>query len=197
MAEENTNTATNTDTTPEGTQPVTPTEPVINADDVKTSAQAELVKSLGVESVDDLKAIISAKNEADEANKTELQKANDQATKLQNDLDSKDDELATVKAQVEALKLGVDDEHLNDAILLAKAENSEDISKGLSSVVERNPQFKGKVQPKTNPDGTSVLDDNLGGNNTNITQEDFNKMTYEERVSLFNKDKTLYESLNK
>lgn len=164
MAEENTNTATNTDPTPKGDQQTVNTGVgkavvKVNAEDVK----ANLLKSLGVESVEDLQAIINAKNEADEANKTELQKANDQAIKLQNDLDSKDDELATAKAQVEALKLGVDDEHLSDAILLAKAENAEDISKGLESVVKRNPQFKGEVQTKTNSDGTSVLDDNLGG----------------------------------
>lgn len=45
-------------------------------------ANAKLLETLGVESVDDIKNIIQAKNEADEASKTELQKALDAAEAL-------------------------------------------------------------------------------------------------------------------
>ena len=40
-------------------------------------ANAQLLETLGVESIDDVKNIIKAKNDADEASKTELQKAQD------------------------------------------------------------------------------------------------------------------------
>ena len=40
-------------------------------------ANAQLLETLGVESIDDVKNIIKAKNDADEASKTELQKALD------------------------------------------------------------------------------------------------------------------------
>ncbi len=59
-------------------------------------ANAQLLETLGVESIDDVKNIIKAKNDADEASKTELQKAQDanEALKLVNeDLLSKGEKL--------------------------------------------------------------------------------------------------------
>jgi len=47
-----------------------------------TKASAELLESLGVESVDSLKEILKAKAEADEASKSELEKANEKALAL-------------------------------------------------------------------------------------------------------------------
>lgn len=47
-----------------------------------TKASSELLESLGVESVDSLKEILKAKADADEASKSELEKANEKALAL-------------------------------------------------------------------------------------------------------------------
>ena len=61
-----------------------------------TKATADMLEDLGVDDMDSLKAILKAKNDADEASKTELQKAKDalEASELINkDLVSKGEKL--------------------------------------------------------------------------------------------------------
>ncbi len=54
----------------------------------RTSGEKALLESLGLQSVDDLKGIIKAAKDAEEANKTELQKAQDAKIKAEGDLEA-------------------------------------------------------------------------------------------------------------
>lgn len=176
---------------------VTPPATPPAADPVKTEAeiQQEFLSGLGFQSADELKAVIDSQKAAEDANKTEVQKAQEELAKEQAAKGELNDQLLNANAQLAAVRLGVSNDHLADAVALAKIENADDISKGLEAVIARNPQFTG--QPANNPDGSAVVPKNLGGGNQAVTQEDFNKMNYQQRVELFSTDPTLYNQLNK
>jgi 2-oxoglutarate dehydrogenase complex dehydrogenase (E1) component-like enzyme len=89
------------ETDPTGTPPSPPPPPAPNTgftqeqindaagrarNEGRQSAQKDLLESLGVKDVDEAKAILAAKREADEKNKDELTKAADKATKAEADL---------------------------------------------------------------------------------------------------------------
>ena len=186
-------------TEPNGGQATPPAAPVTPpaAEPVKSAAEIQqaFISELGFKSSDELKAVIESQKAAEDANKTEVQKAQEELAKEQASKGELNDQLVNAKAQLAALQLGVSNDHLADAVALAKIENADDINKGLEAVIARNPQFKG--QPSNNPDGSSVVDKNLGGGNQSITQEEFNKMSYDERAALFTTNKALYDQLKK
>lgn len=186
-------------TEPNGGQATPPAAPVTPpaAEPVKSAAEIQqaFISELGFKSSDELKAVIESQKAAEDANKTEVQKAQEELAKEQASKGELNEQLINTKAQLAALQLGVSNEHLADAVALAKIENADDISKGLEAVIARNPQFTG--QPATNPDGSSVVDKNLGGGNQSITAEEFKAMSYQQRVELFNTNPTLYNQLNK
>lgn len=167
------------------------------ADPVKTEAeiQQEFISGLGFQSTDELKAVIDSQKAAEDANKTEAQKAQEELAKEQAAKGELNDQLLNANAQLAAFKLGVSNDHLADAVALAKIENADDIGKGLEAVIARNPQFTG--QPVNNPNGSAVVDKNLGGGNQSVTAEEFKSMNYQQRVELFNVNPTLYSQLNK
>lgn len=167
------------------------------ADPVKTEAeiQQEFISGLGFQSTDELKAVIDSQKAAEDANKTEAQKAQEELAKEQAAKGELNDQLLNANAQLAAFKLGVSNDHLADAVALAKIENADDIGKGLEAVIARNPQFTG--QPVNNPNGSAVVDKNLGGSNESVTAEEFKSMNYQQRVELFNVNPTLYSQLNK
>lgn len=178
------------------TPPAAPVTPPA-AEPAKTAAEIQqaFLSDLGFKSSDELKAVIESQKAAEDANKTEVQKAQEELAKEQAAKGELNDQLLNANAQLAALQLGVSNDHLADAVALAKIENADDISKGLEAVIARNPQFKG--QPATNPDGSSVVDKNLGGGNKSVTAEEFKTMSYQQRVELFNTNPTLYSQLNK
>lgn len=175
----------------QATPPATPPA----ADPVKTEAeiQQEFLSGLGFQSADELKAVIDSQKAAEDANKTEVQKAQEELAKEQAAKGDLNDQLLNANAQLAAFQLGVSNDHLADAVALAKIENADDISKGLEAVIARNPQFTG--QPINNPNGSAVVPKNLGGGNQAVTQEEFNKMTYDERATLYATNKALYDQL--
>lgn len=177
----------------QATPPATPPA----ADPVKTEAeiQQEFLSGLGFQSADELKAVIDSQKAAEDANKTEVQKAQEELAKEQAAKGDLNDQLLNANAQLAAFQLGVSNDHLADAVALAKIENADDIGKGLEAVIARNPQFTG--QPVNNPNGSAVVDKNLGGGNHSVTAEEFKSMNYQQRVELFNVNPTLYSQLNK
>ena len=92
-------------------------------------AKTELLESLGFESVDELSAVVQAKREADEANKTELEKSQDLINSLQKQVDDLNNQN---KAQAESYRLKdlAMQNGINDAsyfkYLLDSAEKGED-----------------------------------------------------------------------
>ncbi|WP_125710092.1 hypothetical protein [Lacticaseibacillus porcinae] len=148
--------------TPPVDPPATPT-----ADDVK----AGFLKDLGVGSMEDLQAIIKAKADADAANHTDLENAQANLEKANKNATTQATRADNAEAQLAAYKQGVSEDHIDDALALARADlaskrdGAKTIEDALKGVLTRNPAFKGG-EAATNPDGTAVDDDNATGSGT-------------------------------
>lgn len=166
------------DTTPSSAAPV-------DTQKVASDAQAELLKSLGFDNKDDLQSLVDAHNKEVAANQTELEAKSGELDKATAKLSKAESERDNAQAQVAALKQGVDSDHLNDALALAKTDLAgkvngvKTIDDALAGVLERNPSFKGE-QGAT---GTAVANQNLGGG-TPIAVPDLSKISYEEAAKL-------------
>lgn len=69
----------------------------------------------------------------------------------------------------------------------------EDVQKKVDALKASDPYlFNGNTAAGNTPNTS-----NTGGGETTITKEDFEKMTYKEKVALFNRDKALYDRLAK
>jgi hypothetical protein len=92
-------------------------------------AKAELLESLGFESVDELSAIVQAKREADEANKSELEKSQDLINSLQKQVDDLNNQNKSMSESYRLKDLAMQN-GINDAeyfkYLLDSTEKSED-----------------------------------------------------------------------
>lgn len=164
---ETTDTGTEDTNTGSDTQVETGTN--VSTEDIesaKQSAISDLLKDAGLSSVDELKNVVKAQNDATKANQTDLE--NSQA-----DLKKSNEEKATLTAKVTSLeatnavlKAGVVSDHVEDATILAQAKvasgTAKDFDKAIKDVLKSNPQFTGDV--KTGPDGTAVTNENIQGN---------------------------------
>ena len=92
-------------------------------------AKAELLESLGFESVDELSAIVQAKREADEASKSELEKSQDLINSLQKQVDDLNNQNKSMSESYRLKDLAMQN-GINDAeyfkYLLDSTEKSED-----------------------------------------------------------------------
>ena len=68
-------------------------------------ANAQLLEKLGVDTIEDAQAILAAKREADEANKSELEKATENITALTNTINELQSKLSTVEADKKVASL--------------------------------------------------------------------------------------------
>lgn len=168
-------------------------------DNAKQSAIDDMLKTVGASSVDDLKNIVAAKNEADKANQTDLENSQADLKKANDSNAELTSEVASLKASNAVLKAGVTAEHVTDATILAQARVSsgqaKDIDKAIKDVLKSNPQFTGDV--KTGPDGTAINNQNVSNSNPSITKEQFNKMDYRERLKVYTENPDLYKKFTK
>lgn len=188
MAEPTTETGTVTDptSTPVPTPESTPAPKPVDTKQVAEDARAGFLKSLGFDNADDLKGVIEEHKKAVAANQTELEAKSGELDKATGKLSKAESERDNALAQVAALKQGVDDAHLNDALALAKADLAgkvngvKTIDDALAGVLERNPAFKGTEAAQ----GTAVASTNLGGGKpTGTTREDILKMSTAEQIA--------------
>ena len=179
-------TATDPTPTPAPTSESTPAPKPVDTKQVAEDARSEFLKSLGFDNADDLKGVIDQHNKAVAANQTELEAKSGELDKATGKLAKAESERDNALAQVAALKQGVDDAHLNDALALAKADLAgkvngvKTIDDALAGVLERSPSFTG-VQAQSS---TAVAGTNLGGGKaTGTTREDILKMTTAEQIA--------------
>jgi len=136
---------------------------------IRESAVNDLLKTLGIDSTDSLKDIVTAKNEADKASQSDLQNAQADLDKMNQSNSDLTNEVTSLKATNAVLKAGVTSEHVDDATILAQARVSngqaKDIDKAIKDVLKSNPQFTGDVA--TNKDGTAIVNKNVGGHDDN------------------------------
>ncbi|WP_179395048.1 hypothetical protein [Lacticaseibacillus absianus] len=152
------------------------------ATDPAPDPTADLLKDVGVDSIDDLKAIVQAHADAEAANRTDLQAAQAELDKTTGKLSKESSRADNAEAQLAAYKQGVAESHIGDALALArveladKANPAKTIDEALKSVLTRNPAFKGEGTAAANADGTAIVDDPASGAPTGTTLSDFIKM---------------------
>lgn len=123
-------------------------------------AKTELLETLGVESVDELQAVINAKREKEEAEKSELEKAQETINKLTNQVEDTDRLIAQMKEESTlsalALQNGVQDmEYFKYAYSQAKNSEGFDADTFMSGLKESKPYVFGNTVATPPTDKTS------------------------------------------
>lgn len=131
-----------------------------------------------------------------ETQKTEQEKQAELIAKAKEAQTEAEKKYLDLEAKYSAMGLGVKTDSINDVITLAKAKVSDDVTltQAIEKVIEAYPHFKKDANVKT---GATPLNPESNSNSAGITKEQFKKMSYSERVNLYNKDKDLYNQLAK
>lgn len=127
-------------------------------------AQEKLLKQLGIEDFENAKEGMKKFQEWQESQKTEAQKQQEQLQNLETNFKTVSEENTSLKAQVSAMKAGVNAESLEDVVTLAKTMVSDEVSMddAIAKVVEKYPHFKGEAQQDQTPPNPKFT---LGGHN--------------------------------
>lgn len=131
-------------TAQQNTQQETHKEEHVDVEKVKNDAVAEYLKSLGVDTAEDLQSIVTQHKEAIEANKTDLQKSNDTLTATTKELVAEKEARVIAEAKLSAIQLGAKPELVEDLVIVAKAKVTKD--KDINAViVEMKDSTNGKI----------------------------------------------------
>lgn len=107
--------------------------------------RTKILAEFGIENTDGYKASFEAYKVAEEAKKTELQKAQEAAGTYESDKATWATKEQSLQYEIAGLKIGIDAEKLDDAVTLAKARitknNSLDINAALAEVIKSFPGF--------------------------------------------------------
>ena len=123
-------------------------EQQVDIERVKKDALSEFLKSLGVEDSESLKNIVTKQKEAEEANKTELQKSNDTLTETTRQLVVEREARMIADAKLEAIKQGARANLVDDLVVVAKSKVTKD--KDIKTVIaEIKDSETGKVYFET------------------------------------------------
>ncbi|EIJ79118.1 hypothetical protein PB1_16214 [Bacillus methanolicus PB1] len=107
-------------------------------------AQEKLLKQLGIEDFNSAKEGLQKFKEWQESQKTEAQKQAERLQELETNFNTVNEENASLKAQISAMKSGVHADYVQDVVILAKTLVNEetDIEAAIQKVVEKYPHFK-------------------------------------------------------
>ena len=113
-------------------------------------AQEKLLKQLGIEDFKSAKEGLEKFREWQEAQKTEAEKQAERLQKLETDYQSVASENEMLKAQLSALKAGVNPDSVQDVVILAKAMVNDDVDmdQAIQKVLEKYPHFKAQQEPQ-------------------------------------------------
>lgn len=116
------------------------------------SAQEKLLKDLGIEDFNSAKEGLQKFQEWQDAQKTDAQKKDEQLNQLTDTNTSLQAENNTLKAQLSAMKQGVNSESIEDVVALAERQVSDDVTldDAIKSVIEKYPHFKALQETQTN-----------------------------------------------
>lgn len=116
----------------------------VDVEKVKDDAIAEYLKSLGVENSDSLQAIVKKAKEDEEANKTDLQRKDDELTATTKELVEEREARVIAEAKLSAIQLGAKPELVDDLVIVAKAKVTKD--KDINAVIaEMKDSTNGKI----------------------------------------------------
>lgn len=158
----------------------------VDVEKVKGDAITEYLKSLGVENSDSLQAIVKKAKEDEEANKTDLQKKDDELTATTKELVNEREARVIAEAKLSAIQLGAKPELVDDLVIVAKAKVTKD--KDINAVIaEMKDSTNGKTyfvtsdeeENETNKKGTvtrsrvkKTTEQNKQGTNENSNNGD-------------------------
>ncbi|MGU8071184.1 hypothetical protein ACS60B_01765 [Streptococcus suis] len=161
------------------------------------SGYAKAIKDLGFADVESAKEALKAYEDWQESQKTEA----DKQTEL---LASKDRELASVldankrlEAKLSALTQGVNADSVDDVIALSERLVNEDttIDEAIKQVVGKYPQFATTPNTTEKKPTFTVVDNPSASTKSDVSKDQFGKMTYAERLELKRTNPKLYEQL--
>ncbi|UJS28479.1 hypothetical protein L2Z53_03790 [Macrococcoides canis] len=142
------------------------------------SAQEKLLKELGIEDFNSAKEGLQKFQEWQDAQKTDAEKKDEQLNQLTDTNTSLQAENNTLKAQISAMKQGVNSESIEDVVALAERQVSDDVTldDAIKSVIEKYPHFKA-VQ-EVNPIKPTFLNSDTGNNDGELDAFEALKQKY-------------------
>lgn len=116
------------------------------------SAQEKLLKDLGIEDFNSAKEGLQKFQEWQDAQKTDAEKKDEQVNQLTDTNTSLQAENTTLKAQLSAMKQGVNSESIEDVVALAERQVSDEVTldDAIKSVIEKYPHFKAVQEVNSN-----------------------------------------------
>lgn len=137
----------------------------VDIEKTKSDAIAEYLKTLGVESDESLKDIVTKAKEAEEANKSDLQKKDDALTATTKELVEEKEARLIAEAKLSAIQLGAKPELVDDLVIVAKAKVTKD--KDINAVIaEMKDGTTGKIYFSDGDEGEGT-----GENKNNVTRK--------------------------
>lgn len=142
-------------------------------------AEADLLKSLGVGSKEDLQQALAEFQEFKDSQKTEAEKKDEQVKALTDEKTQLQADYDTLKAQVEAMKLGVKDDLISEFIQLANAKVTDevDLTEAMKQVIEKIPTFTETVEqtPEKKPTFVNPVNPKTDGGEVDVFDKAFKK----------------------
>ena len=142
-------------------------------------AENDLLKSLGVGSKEDLQQALAQLKEIEDAQKTEAEKKDEQVKALTDEKTQLQTEYDNLKAQVEAMKLGVKDDLISEFIQLANAKLTDEVNltEAMKQVIEKIPTFTETVEqtPEKKPTFVNPVNPKTDGGEVDAFSKAFKK----------------------
>lgn len=122
----------------------TQTETKVDVEKVKSEALSGFLKELGVEDAEALRGIVTKHKEAEDKNKTELERKNDTLTQTTKELADEREARIIAEAKFSAVQLGAKTDLVEDLVIIAKSKVTKD--KDINAVIaEIKDSASGKV----------------------------------------------------
>ncbi|MGU7914351.1 hypothetical protein ACS6XX_05275 [Streptococcus suis] len=163
------------------------------------SGYSKAIKDLGFSDVETAKNALAEYAKWQESQKSEADKQAEALTAKDKELANAQAENKILASKLAALSKGVNADAVDDVIALAERLVADDVSidDAIGQVLAKYPQF-GKQEPVEEKKPTITVPGNPSAQNSlEITKEQFDKMTYNERVELKQENPTLFNKLAK
>lgn len=146
----------------------------------KSEGQKELLKSLGYDNADDLKAVLQTVKEAEEANKTDLEKKDELLATKDTTISELQETVNTLTATNAALGLGVKSDSVDDVIALAtrQVNDDTDINQAIKNVIDKYPNFSETAEADEEENKPNIFtggNPSSGGKENDVFAAAFNK----------------------
>ncbi|HEM4191911.1 hypothetical protein HO523_00815 [Streptococcus suis] len=161
------------------------------------SGYAKAIKDLGFADVESAKEALKAYEDWQESQKTEADKQTELLTSKDRELTSVLDANKRLEAKLSALTQGVNADSVDDVIALSERLVNEDttIDEAIKQVVGKYPQFATTPNTTEKKPTFTVVDNPSASTKSDVSKDQFGKMTYVERLELKRTNPKLYEQL--